>query len=672
MLNSTKVSKHVLLLVLSASLCASADYYPATSRFGYFEPGVLQGVVGGIPTRSGGSTINASDYGFSAVASAATNAAAIESAMLAASPGDVVLLPAGEFSVGQVDLNETHSGITLRGAGMGSTILNSSAQYGFVVGRSTNYGSAFNASSTITSMSAGSASITVSDGSGFASPTTEATYRLARIYLTNETSTPIVSVYGYAAVRSITVVIKARSGNTLTLAQPLPSSFTAGSSGASIECAEQNALNWFTYGVGLEDFTLDGNDSGGTTDYGILFTMASQCWLKGVKIQGHDNYGAWFVDTSNCEIRKSYIGAAVGGGSNRSGLLWNSSTYGLVEDNIIVSNTPQIEINFGSTSNVFAYNYLDTGVLNTNHGPHNSFNLFEGNSYWYAQSDGYFGGSSEETHFRNWMRSGVTLSLKRFTRNPNVVGNIVGTVGGSYPSDYSSEWGLPNINNTNFNGTAEPSTTDWWSDWNTGVSGPRSWTGTLTTRTGDSSGVITLGTGQGTSLQTHITQSEGSGASGQTGIFWTGATQPIGFADGTVSSDSYTITYANVPLPAQGTDVTIWPSPDGFQEKDLDVANTAIRKANYYIYTGNIPAGEALGGDTLPNSYYHTSKPSWFGNLAWPAYDPSNPPASEAAAKVAIPAGYRYVNGNEDYLGGGSASTTISGTLTVTGTITLP
>lgn len=61
--------------------------------------------------------------------------------------------------------------------------------------------------------------------------------------------------------------------------------------------------------------------------------------------------------------------------------------------------------------------------------------------------------------------------------------------------------------------------------------------------------------------------------------------------------------------------------------------------------------------DTLPDSLYRGSKPDWFGNLTWPPFDAASP---GTPAYTQIPAGYRYVNGNEDYLGGGGGSGTFT------------
>ncbi len=61
-----------------------------------------------------------------------------------------------------------------------------------------------------------------------------------------------------------------------------------------------------------------------------------------------------------------------------------------------------MEINYGSCGNVFAYNFcydsssygVVGGSIDSNHGPHNSYNLYEGNIAPNIQSDGYFGSAS--------------------------------------------------------------------------------------------------------------------------------------------------------------------------------------------------------------------------------------------------------------------------------------
>ena len=84
---------------------------------------------------------------------------------------------------------------------------------------------------------------------------------------------------------------------------------------------------------------------------------------------------------------------------------------------------------------------------------------------------------------------------------------------------------------------------------------------------------------------------------------------------------------------------------------DTNVQATLVNVGNYNYYNNAIPVNEALNGNTLATSLYQSSKPAWFGNLAWPPFDPNNPnPAQDA-----IPAGYWFVHGYVDPSGVGQA-----------------
>ena len=63
-------------------------------------------------------------------------------------------------------------------------------------------------------------------------------------------------------------------------------------------------------------------------------------------------------------------------------------------------------------------------------------------------------------------------------------------------------------------------------------------------------------------------------------------------------------------------------------------------RANNFVPNG-IPSAESLGSRALPPSLYLGTKPSWFGRLTWPPFDPASPNVSYEA----IPAGYRFVHG---------------------------
>lgn len=88
-----------------------------------------------------------------------------------------------------------------------------------------------------------------------------------------------------------------------------------------------------------------------------------------------------------------------------------------------------------------------------------------------------------------------------------------------------------------------------------------------------------------------------------------------------------------------------------FAGGDTQVKATIYRHGNWDS-VNHTQLWESSNADhTLPSSLYLASKPSWFGTLAWPPFDPANP---GAAAAIGIPAGYRYFNGVNPPPGGGN------------------
>lgn len=227
----------------------------------------------------------------------------------------------------------------------------------------------------------------------------------------------------------------------------------------------------------------------------------------------------------------------------------------------------------------------------------------------------------------------------------------VGTVSGtSIPFSGGAGYDLPSSSSTVY----IPTTNDAIRAYRNQLNGSGSTiTGTLTTRTSNSVGVITLsGTG---------TIATGSQAT----LYWSGGSRRyvvVGTVSGSaVPIDADGVTAGDV-LPVTSTAITIWPGVSGFQELDLDVLATAEMKANYYTFTGNIPAVESLGSDTLPDSLYLTEKPAFFGSLDFPPYNSSSPDFDIEL----IPSGYRYVHGVDPPSGGTiEATSAIFGTLTI-------
>ncbi len=92
--------------------------------------------------------------------------------------------------------------------------------------------------------------------------------------------------------------------------------------------------------------------------------------------------------------------------------------------------------------------------------------------------------------------------------------------------------------------------------------------------------------------------------------------------------------------------------------------DTGLFHGNYdYVTAGQVWDG-TIADHAIPNSYYLASKPAFFGNLTWPAIDPASPPADATV----IPAGYRYINGQDPPAEGSTTSTTSSTSSTTSST----
>jgi len=99
---------------------------------------------------------------------------------------------------------------------------------------------------------------------------------------------------------------------------------------------------------------------------------------------------------------------------------------------------------------------------------------------------------------------------------------------------------------------------------------------------------------------------------------------------------------------------------EGSNNYDPQTLGTMIRWGNWSYRTNDLISLSGIVWhvnnvtdvlDTaIPNSYYLTSKPAFFGSATWPPYDPNSPTANSFTN---IPAGYRYLYGTNAPGGGG-------------------
>jgi pectate lyase-like protein len=602
----------IATLLLAADF-GRAELIPA-DRLIDWRPGVSVGVPGGIPTDRT-HLIDVTQAPYNADKTGATDAVgAIQAAINAAATGDVVYLPAGSYRCNGPLSTGYKSGITIRGAGAGTVISNyTSGSIFLYVGGGSDYNWSWPGTGNVITagLNKGSTQITLADTSAFS------VGQLVQLAMDNDTAATVVSVFGYQGLRRQICRVTGKSPTSLTIFPALYGDYSA--TRAVVHVAQFQANS-----VGVEDLVIDATHA--TSVFTICFEQCYGCWAKNVQVRFSANYHIFVTDSLNCEIRHNYLDQLNHSGTNGAGLLVNTASGCLFEDNIIYRSFPLIEVNHGSSGNVFAYNFCeDSGpgvAIDSNHAPHNDYNLYEGNIAPNLQADGYFGSASHDTIFRNWFHGLLNnqvawcISLNRFTRSYSMVGNIFEKAGYTWPADGVS-LGNPNIGNGSSTGIGPP-----WTD------------------------SFLVGAGSLSQTGSNVTTTPPIFSSANVGWFIMTPTNQV-VALITAYTDPNHVTVNSVSQ-LSAVSYILTPGPNGYQELDAGVAATLIRKGNYYYYGTAIPATEALGADLLPSSLFRTAKPAWFGSLTWPPFDPTHP----APSPLSIPAGYRYINGSDPTDGG--------------------
>jgi len=569
-------------MVAGAAPAGGQNIIPADRRTDW-TPGVTVGVPGGIPNRvTVGATIDAAMYGTGFVDASAAIGAAIDSCP----SGRVVYIPAGTYRLDNRVYRAYASNITIRGAGMGLTILKSNTSQQALLLGTADWPRPTSGIAITGGAPKGTTTLSLANAS------TIAIGKLVRVeqndlsYVISATA-PTTDNKLMAATFKVT----AKAGNTVTVTPPLPVDFT--SSPALIQYAIFPLTN-----TGVEDLTIDCNSMSWT---GIEIDQSWGCWIKNVEIKNSTGRQMFFVCLVSGEIRHNYTHDVVGGGPNHEGIdLYQDGSFNLIEDNITYNGGfPGIilgDSQGGCSGNVIAYNFsysANTGAssmagmdISVSHGPHNMMNLVEGNIAGGMGSDGYFGSTSHITVVRNWLTAThptatdnlIAANIGRWNNYFNLVGNVLGTstfsktgqfqpvTSFSYGTQVIYKLGFPNMGNNGFSMTWGPSTPPEYS-----------------------------------AQSTHQPGGDSHGNGGNT-----------------------------------------------LQELDLNVANSMIRHGNYDYLNGSIVWDSGITDHTIPASFFRAGKPSYFASLTWPPFDPASPPGRFDSSNISrIPAGYRYVHGTD-------------------------
>jgi hypothetical protein len=181
--------------------------------------------------------------------------------------------------------------------------------------------------------------------------------------------------------------------------------------------------------VGLENLQIYANNTGAGPS--IVMNECAYCWVSGVE----DNYADGdHVDIAlgyHDEIVNSYFSNAflhTPGVYDSDIRIGNQTTGSLVQNNILERLHASIMMDWGPAGDVIAYNYLfgnfDAGYYfsffgdMSFHGPHPEFNLFEGNIGDNFNADDIHGSSSHSTSFRDWYKGTTKICEPLSGRSP--------------------------------------------------------------------------------------------------------------------------------------------------------------------------------------------------------------------------------------------------------------
>lgn len=363
--------------------------------------------------------INWSNSGVGGIPARTTNCASLTSgatvsqinAALASCPsGQTVQLAAGTYNItGNINIP---SNVTLRGAGANQTILNATGTGGGDVVNLGTGGVSYNPISITGGASGGSTSITLSSTSGVQSG--------MYLVITETNQSSFVSQNGSegactwcdsgwasgSLARGQIVQITGVSGNTVSITPGLYSGY----SNSPIAVAFNMSASY----AGVENLQVYANNTG----YGANFGMSAcaYCWIKGVESNYTDGDHVEDYWGYRDEIRDSYFSNAFlhEPGTHDSCLQIALKTSGtLIENNIMERMHQSVILEWGAAGNVIAYNYttgeFDSGATNVVigginfHGAHPQFNLLEGNVLTSIYADSVWGTSSDTTVYRNWV-----------------------------------------------------------------------------------------------------------------------------------------------------------------------------------------------------------------------------------------------------------------------------
>jgi len=268
------------------------------------------------------------------------------------------------------------------------------------------------------------------------------------------------------------VQVTAVNGDSVTINRPLYYTFQS-----SLSPVARTFKNYITK-AGLENIRMDGSITDHQSPF-IYMAGSSYCWVKGVEtfdagsVAKNSHIESEFAYGS--EIRDNYFhfGRDSSGDHNYGIAFLFANSDHKVENNILRNNRHSTDFEGGGSGIAILYNYIDDnytddtsylGSARANHGAHPYMNLYEGNIYSHITADSYWGSSSHNVFFRNWLWGNETAPVAPSVSSPSwgfspldvwynqnyysFVGNVLGTTVGAPTNVSTVNWANYSIRST--------------------------------------------------------------------------------------------------------------------------------------------------------------------------------------------------------------------------------
>jgi hypothetical protein len=447
-------------------LCLIASTVPAQTIPSPIDPGrsidwSKAGVTGGIPDRT---TI------FATLNPGAT-VVQINNALASCPGGQVVFLSTGTYNLTSgIDFNGRNN-ITLRGAGpdktfliftgscacrgMGADICVGAANSSYYVETPTH------TADWVAGFAKGTTQITLSNTTGLS-----AGMVLVMDQLNNDTDVGGVYVCETNGVCSDGgpgggeqpnraqeqfVKVVAVNGTTVTIS---PGVYMPNWSASQNPHAWWGTANGFSYGLGVEDLSVDNTNNASGNKSNIYLIWAFDCWVKNVRSLNSNRNHVWLYETAHSMVRDCYFYGTKNAASQSYGVESYMGSDNLVENNIFQHITGPLMGGGATPGLVEAYNYAIDDYYTA------SLTWMQGSNYAHAAGDGYIlhegndgvGFTADLVHgthnfltaFRNYFTGWepgktaqtVPINLYAGSRYMNMVGNVLGTPG--FHTNYES------------------------------------------------------------------------------------------------------------------------------------------------------------------------------------------------------------------------------------------